>query len=96
MTKKTAAGAPPAAPVEPELITPAAAPAPEVETPPAAPVEPDLKAALPASVTLDAPYGFIDDEGVNRYWNAGQVVTNSDDVALLVERLAPISYEAAE
>ena len=48
-------------------------------------------APLPASVKLAAPYGFIDDEsGEHRYWQAGQEVTNPEEIKLLIERQAPL------
>lgn len=48
-------------------------------------------APLPASVKLAAPYGFIDDEtGEHRYWQAGQEVTNPEEIKVLVERQAPL------
>ena len=44
-----------------------------------------------ASVKLAAPYGFIDDEtGEHRYWQAGQEVTNPEEIKVLVERQAPL------
>jgi hypothetical protein len=48
-------------------------------------------APLPESVKLASPYGFINDEtGEHRYWQAGQEVTDPDDIKLLVERQAPL------
>lgn len=47
--------------------------------------------ALPESVRLASPYGFIDDEsGEHRYWQAGQEVTNPEEIKLLIERQAPL------
>jgi hypothetical protein len=45
---------------------------------------------VPESITLSAPHGFIDDEGNHRYWQQGQVVTDPEEVALLIEREASI------
>ena len=45
--------------------------------------------ALPKSVTLARPFGFIDDSGAMRYWNPG-VVTDPADIATLIERKAPV------
>ena len=48
-------------------------------------------APLPESVKLASPYGFINDEtGEHRYWQAGQEVTDPDEIKLLVERQAPL------
>lgn len=48
-------------------------------------------APLPELVKLAAPYGFINDEtGVHRYWQAGQEVTDPDEIKVLVERQAPL------
>lgn len=52
--------------------------------------------ALPESVSFSAPYGFIDDTGATRYWQAGMLVTVAEDIALLIGRKAPldgIEYE---
>jgi hypothetical protein len=52
--------------------------------------------APPESVSFSAPYGFIDDSGATRYWQAGVTVTEAEDVALLIDRKAPldgIEYE---
>jgi hypothetical protein len=48
---------------------------------------------LPATVTLAAPYGFIDEDGERRYWGAATVVTDPDEIALLVERGAIFKSE---
>jgi hypothetical protein len=48
------------------------------------------KPALPERVRLLRPYGFIDDEGRNRTWKAGEVIASAEEVALLTERAAPI------
>lgn len=46
---------------------------------------------LPELVKLASPYGFINDEtGEHRYWQAGQEVTDPDEIKLLVERQAPL------
>ena len=50
-------------------------------------------AEVPASVTLDAPYGFYDDDQTYRFWSAGQVVTDSNEIALLIERGAVFKAE---
>jgi hypothetical protein len=50
-------------------------------------------AEVPASVTLDAPYGFYDDDQTYRFWSAGQVVTDSSEIALLIERGAVFKAE---
>lgn len=38
----------------------------------------------PTSVTLAAPYGFYDDNGVLQFWAAGQTVTDAEQIALLI------------
>ena len=58
--------------------------------PPAEKPKPTAKAELPESITLKRPHGFIDeDTGAHRYWQPG-LVTNPDDIALLIERKAEI------
>ncbi|WP_435607712.1 hypothetical protein [Pseudomonas knackmussii] len=46
--------------------------------------------ALPESVSFSAPYGFIDDSGATRFWQPGVLVTEADDIALLIGRKAPL------
>lgn len=51
---------------------------------------------LPESVTLSAPHGFIDESGAHRHWQPGFQVTDPSEIALLIERRAPldgIDYE---
>jgi len=45
---------------------------------------------MPARVILTAPHGFIDENNRHRYWNAGEIVSDPHEVALLMERGAPI------
>lgn len=43
------------------------------------------------SIRLIAPHGFIEDgSGIQRNWQAGQIVTDPGEMALLRERKAPI------
>jgi hypothetical protein len=53
---------------------------PKVEAPPAP--------ALPSSVTLEAPFGYIDGDGINRYWQQGFVETDPAKIADLIARQA--------
>ena len=46
---------------------------------------------LPDSVTLAAQYGYYDDMGNMHMWQAGQVVTNTDEIEDLFERDAPLA-----
>jgi len=55
----------------------------------ASPAKPD-PATLPQSVTLASPYGFYDDDGAGNWWAAGQVVTDPDEIMILIERDAPL------
>ena len=48
------------------------------------------KSDQPESVTMESTYSFYDDEGLHRYWPEGHVVTAADDIALLIERGAPL------
>ncbi|MDB5965523.1 MAG: hypothetical protein JWQ72_2023, partial [Polaromonas sp.] len=41
------------------------------------------------------PYGYRDEDDVLHFWNVGQVVTDADQIADLLERKAPL-VEAAE
>lgn len=45
---------------------------------------------MPARIVLIAPHGFIDENDRHRYWNAGEIVSDPHEVALLIERGAPI------
>ena len=39
------------------------------------------------------PHGFHDEHGRHRMWHAAAVVTNADDIALLMKRGAAIATE---
>ncbi len=55
--------------------------------PPAPPVHPDF----PRGVKLLAPHGFIEEgTGRHRFWNAGDVVADPAEVALLIGRGAAL------
>lgn len=45
---------------------------------------------MPTRIILTAPHGFIDENDRHRYWNAGEVVSEPHEVALLIERGAPV------
>ena len=47
------------------------------------------KTDLPKAVKLVAPHGFHDDEK-HHYWQQGQIVTNEDEISILIERNAQI------
>lgn len=52
----------------------------------------ETESALPVSVTLASMYGYdpeIDGESI-KMWAAGQVVTDADQIADLIERQAPL------
>lgn len=84
------ADAAPAAQANPEApVAPEAAQNPPAAAPEQKPAEKPAKKALPKSVTLARPYGFIDDSGAMRYWNPG-VVSEPADIATLIERKAPV------
>lgn len=53
------------------------------------------KPQQPAKIKVVRPHGFITDDGANRHWNQGQIVTDADEIALLIERKADIE-EVAE
>ena len=44
------------------------------------------KKSLPERIKLTAPYGFIDEEGVNRHWHQGAVVESPEEIELIVSR----------
>ena len=85
-----AEGAQDNAPAAPAADESAAQPNPnEGNQPPAAPPAPETP--LPESVTMAAPYGFINEStNEHHFWQAGQVVTDPADIKLLVERQAPL------
>lgn len=64
----------------------------QVPTEPAAPPvqPPKAKSKVPASVKLMSPHGFIDENEQHRYWHSGQEVTDPEEIALLIERKAPL------
>ena len=45
---------------------------------------------MPARIILTAPHGFIDENDRHRYWNAGEIVSEPHEIALLIERGAPV------
>lgn len=49
--------------------------------------------AQPDIVTLAATYSFYDDAGTFHFWQEGQVVTDTADVAALIERQAPLKEQ---
>ena len=57
---------------------------------PAAPSsDPAPAAPIPAVVEMASAFGFYDDAGAGHFWNEGQIVTDPDDIALLVAQNAP-------
>ena len=42
--------------------------------------------APPASITLAAPYGFIDEDGKLHMWHDAQVIDDADEIAFLLGR----------
>lgn len=42
-------------------------------------------AELPAQIALTCPFGFYDESKNLRMWQAGQVVTDADEIKLLVD-----------
>jgi hypothetical protein len=56
--------------------------------PPPPPPVPDAPPTpeYPAKIKLMSHHGFIDDNGVHRFWPAGSVIVMPADVALLVDR----------
>jgi len=63
---------------------------PEPTATPRPAIDPLVPLDLPESVTLAAPHGYIDDDGVNHHWHPGTVVTDEDEIALLIGRKAPL------
>ena len=49
-------------------------------------VKKDEAPDAPKPIRMLAPHGFIDGEGSHKYWNLGQLVEDSDEIALLIER----------
>jgi hypothetical protein len=65
-----------------------------VEAARTATAQPD-PATLPQTVTLASPYGFYDEDGAGNWWSAGYVVTDPDEILILIERDAPLLPWAA-
>lgn len=40
---------------------------------------------MPEQITLTCPFGFYDDSGNLRLWQAGQVITDPEEIKLLVD-----------
>ena len=57
--------------------------------------KPTPTAAQPASLVLDSPYAFYEDAGELRQWREGHTVTDADEIALLMERGAPVTVVEA-
>lgn len=53
---------------------------------PPLPRDDEKKKKHPESIKLAAPYGFIDEAGEHKYWNQGQVVTDPEQIELLIKR----------
>ena len=49
-----------------------------------------MPSQVPNSVTLASPYGFFDADGAPNMWQAGQVVADTDEILILLERDAPL------
>lgn len=49
---------------------------------------------MPTKVVLTNIYGFLDEEGGNNFWSEGQEVSDPDEILILVERGAPITFES--
>ena len=49
-------------------------------------VREDDATELPQSLTLFAMFGYLDDEGQQKFWSAGQVVTDPDEMRDLIAR----------
>ena len=50
------------------------------------PEEKPLPPGTPKKIRLLSPHGFIDDNGRARNWNAGDVISTGQEIALLVGR----------
>ena len=53
------------------------------EAPEAPPAD---EAAVQGCFRVTFPYGFIDEDGVHRFWQAGQAVVDADELDLLQSR----------
>ena len=45
-----------------------------------------VPAGTPAEIKLTSPFGYIDDAGRNRHWNAGEVIATGSEIANLIAR----------
>lgn len=51
------------------------------------PLDDGLKeVSLPKKIKLNSPYGFYDDEGSLKMWQANIAVENEEDIKILLER----------
>lgn len=41
-------------------------------------------APLPATIQLTCPFGYLDDNDQNHFWQAGQIVTDPAEIADLI------------
>lgn len=83
---------------EPKAADPKSDKAPGAETAPAAapaaPAAPAAEAKHPTRVKLAQLYGFWDENKRYRQWVEGDVVENPEEIALLIERQAPVIDES--
>ena len=86
----------------PTVQVPPAKPAATVQIPPAGgaaaagakPMEEPEAPVLPARIRITHLHGFIDEDETHRQWKGGTVVSNPDEIALLIGRGA--RYEVLE
>lgn len=45
---------------------------------------------LPEKVVLAKPYGYFDADDVHHFWGAGMEVTDHEQIADLMQRMAPL------
>lgn len=58
----------------------------------APPSPPAPEPAKEETVRVTVTFGFYDDDNVLHYWNAGQVVTDPAEIALLRERMVRFQH----
>jgi len=52
------------------------------------------KAAGPVQATMTLPHGYYGEDGALRWWDAGSIITDPQEIADLVARNAPIQVGA--
>lgn len=51
----------------------------------AAPVAEAPKHVYPAKIKMQAPFGFVDEQGNNKYWHQWQEVSDPEEIKMIID-----------